>query len=48
VMLGALAGSLLGARVLPNASTRSLRLLFSVVIAILGVEMIYNFVTRMA
>src|SRR5437868_7099976 len=41
VMLGVLAGSLLGTRVLVKAQTRSLRLVFAVVIAILGVEMIY-------
>src|SRR2546425_542791 len=42
VMLGVLAGSLLGTRVLVKAQTRSLRLVFAVVIAILGVEMIYK------
>jgi uncharacterized membrane protein YfcA len=41
-MLGVLVGSLLGARVLAGARTRSLRILFSVVILALGVEMIYN------
>src|SRR5712692_3236729 len=42
VMLGVLAGSLLGTRVLVKAQTRSLRLVFAAVIAILGVEMIYK------
>lgn len=42
VMLGVLAGSLVGARVLVKAPTRALRLVFSVVIVVLGLEMIYN------
>ncbi len=46
VMLGVLTGSLVGARLLPHAPTRWLRLLFSVVIAALGVEMIYDFLMR--
>jgi uncharacterized membrane protein YfcA len=42
VMLGVLAGSLAGARVLAGAPVRTLRLIFSIVIALLGVEMIFN------
>ncbi len=42
VVLGVLPGSLLGARVLPAAQTRVLRLVFAVVIAGLAFEMIYN------
>jgi len=42
VMLGVLAGSLMGARVLVRARTKWLRLVFSVVIVVLGLEMIYN------
>jgi uncharacterized membrane protein YfcA len=42
VMLGVLAGSLLGARVLVKARSRSIRLVFSVVIVVLAVEMIFN------
>ncbi len=42
VMLGVLAGSLLGVRILMKAETRVLRLVFSVVIAFLGLQMIYN------
>lgn len=42
VMLGVLAGSMLGARILPEARVRVLRVVFSVVIAGLAVEMIYN------
>jgi uncharacterized protein len=42
VMLGVLAGSLLGARVLVVARVKVLRLVFSGVIAVLAMEMIYN------
>ena len=40
VMLGVLAGSTIGARVLTTAPTRALRVLFGVVVAVLAVEMI--------
>jgi hypothetical protein len=42
VMLGVLAGSLLGARLLSATPSRWLRLVFAVVIAILGIEMLFN------
>jgi uncharacterized membrane protein YfcA len=42
VMLGVLAGSMLGARVLVNARTHILRRVFALVILVLAVEMIYN------
>jgi len=42
VMLGVLAGSLLGARVLAGARVKVLRVVFSGVIAVLAIEMIYN------
>jgi uncharacterized membrane protein YfcA len=42
VMLGVLAGSLLGARVLAVAKVKTLRLVFSAVIGVLAIEMIYN------
>lgn len=42
VILGVLGGSLVGARVLAGAKVRSLRIVFSVVIGILAIEMIYN------
>src|SRR5579864_2307560 len=42
VMLGVLAGSMLGARVLVVARVKVLRLVFSGVIAVLAAEMIYN------
>jgi uncharacterized membrane protein YfcA len=45
VMLGVLAGSLAGARVLAGAQVRVLRLVFSIVIAFLAIEMIYNGLT---
>ncbi len=40
VMLGVLAGALIGARILPSAKVKSLRLVFSLVIAAVAVEMI--------
>ncbi|HTW32458.1 MAG TPA: sulfite exporter TauE/SafE family protein [Candidatus Sulfotelmatobacter sp.] len=42
VMLGVLGGSLLGARILVNARPKWLRLGFAIVIAALGIEMLYN------
>ena len=42
VMLGVLAGSLLGSRILMKADTKSLRLVFSVVILVLGLQMLYK------
>jgi len=45
VMLGVLIGSVLGARFLIRAKTRILRVVFGVVIFVLGVEMIYNGLT---
>ena len=45
VMLGVLAGSMLGARVLVKARVKVLRYLFAAVIVALGVEMIVNGVT---
>jgi len=45
VMLGVLLGSILGAQVLVRAETRVLRIVFSLVIVLLGIEMIYNGIT---
>jgi hypothetical protein len=45
VMLGVVAGSLAGARVLPYAKTRWLRLVFALVIAVMAIEMIYHGLT---
>ncbi len=42
VMLGVLAGSLVGARVLVKARVKVLRYVFAAVIAVLGFEMIFN------
>lgn len=42
VMLGVVGGSLVGARILAGAKVRSLRIVFSVAIAFLAIEMIYN------
>jgi len=42
VMLGVLAGSLLGAKFLVKTETRKLRFVFAAVIALLGVEMLYQ------
>lgn len=45
VMLGVLAGSLVGARVLVKARVKVLRYLFAAVIVVLGFEMIFNGIT---
>ncbi len=45
VMLGVLAGSLLGAKLLIKIKTRSVRSIFTVVILLLALEMLYNGVT---
>jgi uncharacterized membrane protein YfcA len=42
VMLGVLAGSLLGSHVLIKAETKSLRLVFAGVILVLGLQMLYK------
>jgi uncharacterized membrane protein YfcA len=42
VVLGVLLGSRLGARILVRVESRWLRLLFSIVICVLGLEMIYH------
>ncbi len=42
VMLGVLAGSLIGARILAQAKVKVLRVVFGGVIAVLALEMIYN------
>lgn len=45
VMLGVLAGALLGARVLIRMKTKMLRYIFGVVIAVMAIEMIYKGMT---
>jgi uncharacterized membrane protein YfcA len=42
VMLGVLGGALLGARILPGAKVKTLRIVFGVVIAAVAVEMMYQ------
>ena len=42
VVLGALAGATLGARVLATTRSALLRMIFAIVVAVLGVEMIVN------
>jgi uncharacterized membrane protein YfcA len=45
VTIGVLLGSLLGARVLQKARVKSMRIIFAIVIALLGAEMIFNGLT---
>jgi uncharacterized protein len=45
VMLGVLAGSLLGVRILLKTETKVLRLVFSIVILVLGAQMLYKGIT---
>ncbi len=45
VMLGVLAGSFLGSRILVETETKWLRIIFSVVIAVLGLQMLYHGLT---
>src|ERR1700694_1746322 len=45
VTTGVLLGSLLGARVLQKARVKSMRIIFAIVIALLGAEMIFNGLT---
>lgn len=42
VMLGVFAGALTGARLLVKAKTKNLRIVFSVLIALMGIQMIYR------
>jgi uncharacterized protein len=46
VVLGVLTGSVIGTRVLVRARTKWLRILFALVIAALGIEMVYGGITR--
>ena len=46
VVLGVLAGAYVGSKILVKAKTKILRLVFAIVISILGIEMIYNGITR--
>jgi len=42
VMVGVLIGSLIGAKLLMKSRTKSIRIVFAIVITILAFEMIYN------
>ena len=42
VMLGVLAGSMLGAKILVKTRTKILRLIFALVIVAMGIEMIFH------
>ena len=42
VMLGVLAGSMVGAKILVHAKVKALRYVFAAVIVALGIEMIFN------
>ena len=46
VVLGVLAGSVVGARILPGAKTRVLRLVFAAVVGLLALQMIYSGMAR--
>ena len=46
VMLGVLAGSILGARILMGAGTRALRWTFAVVVFVMAIEMIYSGISK--
>jgi uncharacterized protein len=46
VMVGVLIGSLIGARILLRSRTKSVRVIFAIVIALLAFEMIYNGISR--
>jgi hypothetical protein len=46
VMVGVLIGSLLGARFLIRSQTKSIRLVFAIVITLLAMEMIYNGIAK--
>ena len=45
VMIGVLGGALAGARILTRANTRSLRLVFSIVLVVAALEMMYKGLT---
>ena len=45
VMLGVLAGSMLGAKILVRTRTKVLRVIFALVIVAMGIEMIFNALT---
>lgn len=46
VVIGVLLGSLIGAKTLMKSKTKSLRIVFAIVITLLAVEMLYNGITK--
>lgn len=46
VMVGVLIGSLIGAKLLLKSRTKSIRIIFAIVITLLAIEMIYNGITK--
>ena len=46
VVLGVLLGSLIGAKTLMKSKTKSLRIIFAIVISVLAIEMIYSGITK--
>jgi uncharacterized membrane protein YfcA len=46
VMIGVLIGSLVGAKILLKSRTKSIRIVFAIVITLLAIEMIYNGITK--
>jgi uncharacterized protein len=46
VMVGVLIGSLVGAKLLLKSRTKSIRIVFAIVITLLAIEMIYNGITK--
>jgi len=47
VVLGVLAGSLIGAKILMKSKTKKLRIVFAVVISLMAFEMVYNGIIKM-
>jgi uncharacterized membrane protein YfcA len=45
VVLGVLPGSMLGSRILARSPLRTLRLIFTIAISAMGIEMIFNGLT---
>jgi hypothetical protein len=48
VLIGVIAGAFFGAKILTNINNRILRLIFSVVICLIGLQMLYNVLTGIA
>jgi uncharacterized membrane protein YfcA len=46
VMIGVLAGSLMGSGILMKSQTKSIRVVFAIVVTLLALEMIYNGIVK--